>query len=238
MIALVTGASRGIGKAIALELGGMGFEVWLNYAKNAEMAEAVAAEIRAKGGQARTLGFDVSDRAQIDAVLAPAVEAAGGLDVLVNNAGITKDGLMMWMPPADWDAVMSVSLDGFFNVTKAVLPKMLERRKGRIVNLASVSGVIGTGGQVNYSAAKAGIIGATKALAKEVAKRGVVVNCVAPGFIDTDMIQGLPVKEIVKLIPTQTVGKPEDVAAVVGFLCSEKCQYVTGQVIGVNGGVC
>jgi 3-oxoacyl-[acyl-carrier protein] reductase len=238
MIALVTGASRGIGKAVALELAGQGYELWVNYAKNAELAEQVCAEVRARGGKASSLGFDVADRAQVAAVLEPALEAAGGIDVLVNNAGVTKDGLMMWMGAADWDAVMSVSLGGFFNVTKAVLPKMLEKRAGRIVNMASVSGVIGTGGQVNYSAAKAGIIGATKALAKEVAKRGVMVNCVAPGFIDTDMIQGLPVKEIVKLIPMQEVGKPEDVAAVVGFLCSPKCRYVTGQVIGVNGGVC
>jgi 3-oxoacyl-[acyl-carrier protein] reductase len=238
MIALVTGASRGIGRAVALELAAQGYELWVNYAKNAELAEQVCAEVRARGGKALSLGFDVADRAQVSAVLAPALEAAGGIDVLVNNAGVTKDGLMMWMGAADWDVVMSVSLDGFFNVTKSVLPKMLERRAGRIVNMASVSGVIGTGGQVNYSAAKAGIIGATKALAKEVAKRGVMVNCVAPGFIDTDMIQGLPVKEIVKLIPMQEVGKPEDVAAVVGFLCSPKCRYVTGQVIGVNGGVC
>jgi 3-oxoacyl-[acyl-carrier protein] reductase len=238
MIALVTGASRGIGKAVAFELAGLGYEVWVNYAKNAGMAEEVCAAIVAQGGKAKALGFDVSDRKAIEAVLAPAVEAAGGLDVLVNNAGVTKDGLLMWMPPSDWDAVMSVSLDGFFNVTKAVLPKMLERRAGRIINMASVSGVVGMGGQVNYSAAKAGIIGATKALAKEVAKRGVMVNCVAPGFIETDMIQGLPVKEIVKQIPMQEVGKPEDVAAVVGFLCSPKCRYVTGQVIGVNGGVC
>jgi 3-oxoacyl-[acyl-carrier protein] reductase len=238
MIALVTGASRGIGKAVALELAGQGYELWVNYAKNAELAEQVCAEVRARGGKASSLGFDVADRAQVAAVLEPALEAAGGIDVLVNNAGVTKDGLMMWMGAADWDAVMSVSLGGFFNVTKAVLPKMLEKRAGRIVNMASVSGVIGTGGQVNYSAAKAGIIGATKALAKEVATRGVMVNCVAPGFIDTDMIQGLPVKEIVKLIPMQEVGKPEDVAAVVGFLCSPKCRYVTGQVIGVNGGVC
>jgi 3-oxoacyl-[acyl-carrier protein] reductase len=238
VIALVTGASRGIGRACALELAGMGFEVWINYAKNAALAEQVCAEISTKGGQAKSLGFDVSDRAQVDRVLGPALEAAGGIDVLVNNAGVTKDGLMMWMPSADWDAVMAVSLDGFFNVTKAVLPKMLEKRQGRIVNMASVSGVIGTGGQVNYSAAKAGIIGATKALAKEVARRGVMVNCVAPGFINTDMIQGLPVKEIVKLIPMQEMGQPEDVASVVGFLCSPKCRYVTGQVIGVNGGVC
>jgi 3-oxoacyl-[acyl-carrier protein] reductase len=238
MIALVTGASRGIGRACALELASLGYEVWVNYAKSAELAEQVCAQIRAQGGKASSLGFDVADRAQVDGVLGPALEAAGGIDVLVNNAGITKDGLMMWMGPADWDAVMSVSLDGFFNVTKAVLPKMLERRAGRIVSMASVSGAIGTAGQVNYSAAKAGIIGATKALAKEVAKRGVMVNCVAPGFIGTDMIQGLPVKEIVKLIPMQEVGKPEDVAGVVGFLCSPKCRYVTGQVIGVNGGVC
>jgi 3-oxoacyl-[acyl-carrier protein] reductase len=237
VIALVTGASRGIGRACALELAGMGFEVWINYAKNAALAEQVCAEISTKGGQAKSLGFDVSDRAQVDRVLGPALEAAGGIDVLVNNAGVTKDGLMMWMPSADWDAVMAVSLDGFFNVTKAVLPKMLEKRQGRIVNMASVSGVIGTGGQVNYSAAKAGIIGATKSLAIELAKRAITVNCVAPGIIETQMTAGVPMEEVAKIVPMRRVGQPGEVAAVVSFLCADDAGYVTRQVISVNGGM-
>jgi len=237
MIALITGASRGIGRAIALELASMGFDIWLNYRSDDEKAREVAKLIEATGTKAVVLKFDVTQREQVDSVLNELVEKQGPPDVLVNNAGIARDGLMMWMPFKDWTTVIDTSLNGFFNVTKAVLVPMLQRRSGKIINIASVSGVMGNAGQVNYSAAKGGLVAATKALAKETAKRGLCVNCVAPGFIETDMIKDLPVNEIVKLIPMQKIGKPEDVAALVGFLASDRSNYITGQIIGVNGGV-
>jgi 3-oxoacyl-[acyl-carrier protein] reductase len=237
MIALITGASRGIGRAIALELASMGFDIGLNYRTDDEKAGEVAKLIEKTGKKSVLLKFDVTQKEQVDSVLNEWVEKQGPPDVLVNNAGITRDGLMMWMPFKDWTAVTDTTLNGFFNVTKAVLVPMLQRRRGKIINIASVSGAMGNAGQVNYSAAKGGLIAATKALAKETAKRGICVNCVAPGFIETDMIKGLPVKEIVQLIPMQKIGKPEDVAALVGFLASDRANYITGQIIGVNGGV-
>ena len=238
MIALITGASRGIGRAIALELASMGFDIWLNYRSDDEKAKEVANLIEEIGSKAVLMKFDVTHKEQVDMALNEMVEKQGPPDVLVNNAGITRDGLMMWMPFKDWAAVTDTILNGFFNVTKAVLVPMLQRRSGKIINIASVSGVMGNPGQVNYSAAKGGLIAATKALAKETAKRGLCVNCVAPGFIETDMIKDLPVKEIIKMIPMEKIGKPEDVAALVGFLASDRSNYITGQIIGVNGGVC
>jgi len=237
MKALITGASRGIGRAIALELAAMGFDVWLNYRSDDEKAKEVVGLIEEKGIKALLLKFDVAQKEQVDSALTELIEKEGPPDVLVNNAGIARDGLMMWMPSKDWTVVTDTTLNGFFNVTKAVLVPMLQRRRGKIINIASVSGVMGNAGQVNYSAAKGGLVAATKALSKEVAKRGICVNCVAPGFIDTDMTKNLPVKEIVKMIPMQKIGKPEDVAALVGFLASDRANYITGQVIGVNGGV-
>jgi len=237
MKALITGASRGIGRAIALELSARGFDVWLNYRSDDEKAKEVVGLIEEKGTKALLLKFDVTQKEQVDSALTELVEKEGPPDVLVNNAGIARDGLMMWMPFKDWTAVTDTALNGFFNVTKAVLVPMLQRRRGKIINIASVSGVMGNAGQVNYSAAKGGLVAATKALSKEVAKRGICVNCVAPGFIDTDMTKDLPIKEIVKMIPMQKIGKPEDVAALVGFLASDRANYITGQVIGVNGGV-
>jgi len=238
MIALITGASRGIGKAIALELADMGFDIWLNYQSSDKKAKAVADKIETKGSKAVLLRFDVTKKEQVDYALIELMEKQGPPEVLVNNAGIARDGLMMWMPFKDWAAVTDTTLHGFFNVTKAVLPEMLQRKSGKIINIASVSGVMGNPGQVNYSAAKGGLIAATKALAKETAKRGICINCVAPGFIETDMVKDLPVKEIAGMIPMQKIGKPEDVAALVGFLASDRANYITGQVIGVNGGVC
>jgi 3-oxoacyl-[acyl-carrier protein] reductase len=237
MIALITGASKGIGRAIALELAAMGFDIWLNYRSDDEKAKEVARLIEERGTKAVLMKFDVTVKEQVDRVLNEMVEKLGPPDVLVNNAGIARDGLMMWMPFKDWAEVTDTTLNGFFHVTKAVLVPMLQRRRGKIINIASVSGVMGNAGQVNYSAAKGGLVAATKALAKETAKRGLCVNCVAPGFIETDMIKDLPVEEIVKMIPMQKIGKPEDVAALVGFLASERANYITGQIIGVNGGV-
>lgn len=237
MIALITGASKGIGRAIALELASMGFDIWLNYRSNDEKAKEVADLIEETGKKVLLMKFDVADREQVNTALTGIVDKEGPPDVLVNNAGITRDGLMMWMPFKDWTTVTDTTLNGFFNVTKAVLVPMLQRRIGKIINIASVSGVMGNPGQVNYSAAKGGLVAATKALAKETAKRGLCVNCVAPGFIETDMTKDLPLKDIIRMIPMQKIGKPEDVAALVGFLASDRANYITGQVIGVNGGV-
>lgn len=238
MIALITGASKGIGKAIAFELADMGFDIWLNYRSSEEQAQEVAEKIEKKGSKALLLKFDVTQKDQVDRALNELVDEQGPPEVLVNNAGIARDGLMMWMPFKDWTEVTNTTLLGFFNVTKAVLPAMLHRKRGKIINISSVSGVMGNPGQVNYSAAKGGLVAATRALAKETAKRGLCVNCVAPGFIETDMVKDLPVNEIVKTIPMQKIGRPEDVAALVGFLASDKAAYITGQIIGVNGGIC
>jgi 3-oxoacyl-[acyl-carrier protein] reductase len=235
-IALITGASRGIGAAIACRLSKDGYTIWCNYKSNDDAANELKANIEKSGGFCELLKFDVSDEASVGAVLGEKIKEKVP-DVLVNNAGITKDTLMMWMTSEDWKTVTDTTLLGFFNVTKAVLFEMLKRRSGRIINIASTAGQSGLGGQVNYSAAKAGLIGATKSLAKEVAKRGIFVNAVAPGFIDTDMLKGLPLEEIKKNVPLGTIGKPEDVAGVVSFLCSPDAQYIVGEVISVNGGL-
>jgi 3-oxoacyl-[acyl-carrier protein] reductase len=234
-IALITGASKGIGAAIARVLAREGFDIWLNYRSDHAAAQAVQAEIEALGRSCRLLSFDVADGAAVRATLAPLLEAETP-QVLVNNAGFAKDTLMVWMSDAEWKDVLSVHLDGFFLVTKLVLAGMLKRRSGRIVNIASTSGESGMPGQVNYSAAKAGLIGASKALAAETAKRKVLVNVVSPGFIETEMIEGLPMDRILPMIPMGRVGKPEEVAEVVSFLCSDKASYITGQIISVNGG--
>ncbi|HEY3307616.1 MAG TPA: 3-oxoacyl-ACP reductase FabG [Desulfuromonadaceae bacterium] len=234
-IALVTGASKGIGAATALVLARDGYDIWLNYRSDHTAAAAIGARIEELGRSCKLLCFDVADPADVKAVLAPLLEHECPL-VLVNNAGFAKDALMVWMGENEWKDVLSVHLDGFFLVTRLLLVGMLKKRAGRIINIASTSGESGMPGQVNYSAAKAGLIGATKALATEVSKRNVLVNAVSPGFIETEMIEGLPLERILPMIPMGRVGKPEEVAEVVGFLCSEKASYISGQVISVNGG--
>ncbi len=235
-IALVTGAGRGIGAAVARALARDGFHIWLNYRRDHQAAERVAGEVKDMGADCRLVPFDVADPEQARDRLDPLLEKNTPF-VLVNNAGLTRDALMVWMTAEDWREVLAVNLDGFFHVTKLVLRPMLGQRKGRIVNIASTSGQTGLPGQVNYAAAKAGLIGATRTLAREVAGRNVLVNAVAPGFIDTEMTEGLPMETILPMIPAGRLGTPEEVAEAVRFLCSEAASYITGQVLSVNGGV-
>lgn len=234
--ALVTGASKGIGAAIAMALAEDGFSVWLNYHRDHDSANAVKRSIEEAGGRCRLLPFDVADgdaaAAAIEEMLRVAVPYA-----LVNNAGFTRDCPMGLMSPDDWRQVMDVHLGGFYNVTRPIVAHMQRRRSGRIVNIASTSGQAGTPGQVNYSAAKAGIIGATKALARELGRRNVLVNAVSPGFIDTGMTKGLPLEQISQGIPLGRPGSPREVAGAVRFLCSAAASYITGQTLAVNGGV-
>ena len=238
--ALVTGGSRGIGRAISVALArDLGYPVIINYQSNAAAAEETRNMITESGGEAELLPFDVSNREVTHAQLAKwkAEHSEDRIEVIVNNAGITRDGLFLWLEDNDWDNVLQTSLNGFYNVTKPLMEDLVRQRYGRIINVASVSGVKGTAGQTNYSAAKAGLIGATKALAQEVAKRKITVNVVAPGFIDTDMTSELDAAELKKLIPLNRFGKPEEVADLVCFLASKKASYITGEVININGGV-
>jgi 3-oxoacyl-[acyl-carrier protein] reductase len=235
---LVTGASRGIGRAIALRVAEAGHDVVVHCRSRIEEAEAVAAQIRALGRQARVLSFDVADRAASAAALLADVEAHGAYYGVVCNAGIARDNAFPAMSGEDWDAVVHTNLDGFFNVLNPLVMPMVRRRKpGRIVTLSSVSGLVGNRGQTNYSAAKAGIIGATKALALELASRAITVNCVAPGLIDTEMLDAEVVEHALSLVPARRLGRPEEVAAAVAFLLSEDAGYITRQVISVNGGL-
>ncbi|RKH14864.1 3-oxoacyl-ACP reductase FabG [Corallococcus sp. CA053C] len=235
---LVTGSSRGIGRAIALRLARDGFDVVVHCRSRREEADAVAALVRDAGREARVLQFDVSDRAGTQAALLADVEAHGCYYGVVCNAGIARDNAFPAMTPDEWDSVIHTNLDAFYNVLNPLTMPLVRRKKpGRIVTLASVSGLMGNRGQVNYSAAKAGIIGATKALAVELAKRDITVNCVAPGLIDTEMLPPEVVEEALKLIPARRVGKPEEVAAAVSFLMAEDAGYITRQVISVNGGM-
>jgi 3-oxoacyl-[acyl-carrier protein] reductase len=235
---LVTGASRGIGRAIALRLAREGYDLVVHCRSRRTEAEAVAAEIRALGREARVLCFDVADRAACAAALLADVEAHGAYYGVVSNAGIARDNAFPAMTGEEWDSVIHTNLDSFYNVLQPLIMPMIGRRKpGRIVTLSSVSGIGGNRGQANYSAAKAGIIGASKALALELAKRAITVNCVAPGLIDTEMVNAEIVDEAVKMIPMRRVGQPEEVAATVAFLMSKEAGYITRQVISVNGGL-
>lgn len=236
---LVTGSSRGIGRATALELAGQGFDVVVHCRGEREGAEATAAEVVARGRNARVLQFDVADREASRAALERDIANHGAYYGLVCNAGVTRDAAFPMLSGADWDEVLHTNLDGFYNVVHPLLMPMIRRRQpGRIVVLSSVAGQMGNRGQVNYSAAKAGLIGAAKALALELAKRQITVNCVAPGLIETDMTGALPMDEIRKLIPARRVGRPEEVAATVAFLMGPEAGYITRQVIAVNGGLC
>ncbi len=237
-VALVTGGSRGIGRSITCRLAEIGYHVLINFHSNQEEAGNTLTLVKEKGGSAELLPFDVSDQAAVESTLGGWIDNhEETIEVLVNNAGITQDNLLMWMKTEEWTSVMNTNLNSFFFVTRLVLKNMLANKYGRIINIVSLSGQKGVPGQVNYSAAKAGIIGATKALAQEVGKRKVTVNAVAPGFIKTEMTHGMPEKELKKLIPLQRFGEPEEVANLVGFLASEKSSYITGETISINGGL-
>ena len=238
--AIITGGSRGIGRAICEKLAVDGpYHILINYQSNEQAAQETLESVQRLGGTGQLLRFDVTDKEQTERVLSQWQEAnkEAQVEVIVNNAGITRDGLFMWMPYEDWDKVLKTTLDGFYHVTHFFLQKMLRQRTGRIINVASVSGVKGTAGQVNYSAAKGALVAATKALAQEVAKRNITVNAVAPGFIQTDMTAELDEKELSKLIPMGRFGKAQEVAELVSFLASEKASYITGEVIHINGGI-
>ncbi len=239
-VALVTGGSRGIGRAICIRLAAMGVKVYINYVSRPEAAEETQAIIRQDGGSAEIVGFDVADGSAVQDAVKKILGESGSIDILVNNAGITRDGLMARMKEADWDAVLDTNLKGAFLCAKAVSKDMMKKRWGRIVNISSVSGFAGNPGQVNYSAAKAGLTGLTKAMAREYASRNITVNGIAPGYIETEMTDQLSEEvreEIKKEIPLAVFGRVEDIAGAVAYLVSEDGQYVTGQTLHVNGGM-
>ncbi|PLZ88187.1 beta-ketoacyl-ACP reductase [Fischerella thermalis CCMEE 5198] len=237
-VAIVTGASRGIGRAIARELAKFGASVVVNYASSSQAADELVSEITQAGGSAIALAADVSKEEQVDALINAAIEKFNRLDILVNNAGITRDTLLLRMKPEDWQAVIDINLTGVFLCTRAASKIMLKQRSGRIINITSVAGLMGNPGQANYSAAKAGVIGFTKTVAKELASRGITVNAVAPGFIATDMTSNLDAEGILKYIPLGRYGQPEDIAGMVRFLAADPAAgYITGQVFNVDGGM-
>ncbi|ACK71253.1 3-oxoacyl-(acyl-carrier-protein) reductase [Gloeothece citriformis PCC 7424] len=237
-VALVTGASRGIGRAIAIALAAEGAKVVVNYARSSGAAEDVVKEITTNDGEAIALQADVSKAEEVEELIKKTLDKFGRIDILVNNAGITKDTLLMRMKPEDWQAVIDLNLTGVFLCTRAVTKPMLKQRSGRIINIASVAGQMGNPGQANYSAAKAGVIGFTKTVAKELASRGITVNAVAPGFITTDMTSDLKSEDILKFIPLGRYGQPEEIAGMVRFLAGDAAAaYITGQVFNVDGGM-
>ena len=236
-IAIVTGGSRGIGRAIAVDLAAHGYQMVITYKSNDEAAAETLRLIRDAGGNGETVKFDVGNAAEAEGAMNDLLGRLERIDVLVNNAGVTADGLFLMMPRRDWNAVIDTTLHGFYNMTKPVLRRMLRRKSGAIVSLSSVSALVGNRGQANYAAAKAGLIAASRVLASEVARLGIRVNVVAPGPIDTDMIRDAPVEHIKQMIPMGRIGRPEEVAKVVRFLCSDDASYITGQVISVNGGM-
>src|SRR5690606_4663512 len=238
--ALITGASRGLGRAIALQLAiDHGLYILVNYASNQEAAEKTLELIQKAGGNGELLRFDVRNKTEVDQTLQTwkDINPDKSISVLVNNAGITRDGLLMWMPDKDWDDVLDIAVKGMFNVTQNVIQQMLRKRTGRIINVASLSGLKGVPGQFNYSAAKGAMIAATRSLAQEVAKRNITVNAVAPGFIRSDMTQEIDPNQIKQMVPMGRIGEPEEVAHVVSFLVSNKASYITGEVININGGI-
>lgn len=237
--ALVTGGSRGIGKAVCLQLAEMGLNILVNYTSNDSAAQEVKLAIEEKGVKAELLKFNVADRKATRSTIANwfSSHPDDQLEVLVNNAGIRKDNLLLWMEDEQWDDVLNISLGGFFNVTKAAISEMIKGKGGRIINIVSLSGIKGMPGQTNYSAAKAAVIGATKALAQEVGRRGITVNAVAPGFIKTDMTEDIDEKQFKGIIPLKRFGTAEEVANLVGFLASPHSSYITGEVISINGGL-
>jgi 3-oxoacyl-[acyl-carrier protein] reductase len=236
-IAIVTGGSRGIGRAIAVDLAAHGYQMVITYKSNDEAAAETLRLIRKAGGNGEAVKFDVGNTAEAEGAMNDLLGRLERIDVLVNNAGVTADGLFLMMSRRDWNAVIDTTLHGFYNMTKPVLRKMLRRKSGSIVSLSSVSALVGNRGQANYAAAKAGLIAASRVLSSEVARLGVRVNVVAPGAVETDMIRDAPVENIKQMIPMGRIGRPEEVAKVVRFLCSDDASYITGQVISVNGGM-
>jgi 3-oxoacyl-[acyl-carrier protein] reductase len=236
-IAIVTGGSRGIGRAIAVDLAAHGYQMVITYKSNDEAAAETLRLIREAGGNGEAVKFDVGNAAEAEDAVNDLLGRLERIDVLVNNAGVTADGLFLMMPRRDWNAVIDTTLHGFYNMTKPVLRKMLRRKSGSIVSLSSVSALVGNRGQANYAAAKAGLIAASRVLSSEVARLGIRVNVVAPGAVDTDMIRDAPLENIKQMIPMGRIGRPEEVAKVVRFLCSDDASYITGQVISVNGGM-
>lgn len=237
-VAIITGASRGIGRATAVELAKAGYFAVINYKENEQAAAETLNLVRGAGGNGETLKFDVADSARTKENIGSIVERHGRIHVLINNAGINADGLFLLLDENEWDSVINTTLKGFYNMTRPVLREMIKNKCGSIVSVSSVAGLMPNRGQTNYSAAKAGLIGASRSLAAEVARVGIRVNVVAPGLIETDMAKDAPVAEIKKAIPMARAGKPEEVARVIRFLCSDDASYITGQTIAINGGMC